>query len=410
MSTPPNILPNQPYERKGDKVNSDYFEEYLLKIYDARNKAGLSDNYQRIHHVVVEVDMGVAKNYISELLVMTPYNYVRSFEDETYRYHLLRISNDNPDYIVREPLQDSHSKIWVLNQLSKNGKQKPHTRYIGEVINVKNLPEVVAKLSEWEFRFGQEFPTNPSKNYIHWTEESIYTWNFTGYIQEQIGEKEYDFDREWSFDAGTLELFTKMKKLQSELEIDKYVLPIDHLATRVYMHDREHAILEYLSMSSYYFWGAYNIGDQNSSTNIARNIHGFKETETPAKVFTANNTPYYVTHINKSPSPTENFVRGFGRRMHHIAYAVRDGKIGPEENDYKYVDFVVDQLKKCEKEFLADVIGSCEEGLKQIFSKASLFSYIITEYIQRCDDYEGFFTIENVAALTAAAGQDDMVN
>jgi hypothetical protein len=95
--------------------------------------------------------------------------------------------------------------------------------------------------------------------------------------------------------------------------------------------------------------------------------------------------------------------------MHHIAYAVKDGFIGAEENDYKNVDFVVDQLKTCEKEFLADVIGSCGEGLKQIFSKSSMFSYIITEYIQRCDNYEGFFTIENVAALTAAAGQDDLV-
>ena len=411
MQTPLNILPNQPYERKGDKANSDFFEEHLLKIYDARDKSGLSGNYQNFHHVVVEVELGGARNYISELLVMTPYNYLRSFEDDAYRYHLLRINNDTPDYIVREQLnQNQHSKIWSLNQLSKNGRMKPFTRYIGEVINVKDLSEVHAKLTAWEIRFSQELPANRSKNHILWTEESIYTWNFTGYIQEQSREKEYDFVKEWSFDTETIALFEKMKKMQADLEIDKYVLPIDHLATRVYMHDREHAILEFLTLSSYYFWGAYNIGDQNSSTNIARNIHGFTEIQSPAKVFTANNTPYYVKHINGLPSPTENFVRNFGRRMHHIAYAVKDGKIGPEENDYKYVDFVVDQLKKCEKEFLDDVIGSCEEGLKQIFSKSSLFSYIITEYIQRCDDYEGFFTIENVAALTAAAGQDDMVN
>jgi len=217
--------------------------------------------------------------------------------------------------------------------------------------------------------------------------------------------------REWSFQPDELELFAKMKKLQTELEIDKYVDPIDHLATRVFMHDREHAILEFLTLSSYYFWGAYNIGDQNSSTNIARSIHpDITEKNSPAKVFTANNTPYYVSHINKMPSPTEAFVRNFGRRMHHIDYAVKDGFIGAEENEYKNVDFVVDQLKTCEKEFLADVIGSCGEGLKQIFSKSSMFSYIITEYIQRCDNYEGFFTIENVAALTAAAGQDDLVN
>jgi hypothetical protein len=407
----PNILPNQPFVRTGDKVNSDYYEEFLLKIYKDRDARGLSDNFRGIHHLVVEVDPGTAHNYISELLIMTPYNYVRSFEDTTYRYHLLRITNDNPDFIVREQLNQEHSRIWSLNQLSKNGKLKPFTRYIGEVINVKNLAEVNAKLIEQEVKFLQEFPAAPHKNYIHWTEESIFTWNSIGYIQEQTGEKEYMFDREFHFSADDLELFAKMKQLQSDLEINKYIEPIDHLATRIYCHDREHAILEYLTLSSYYFWGGYNIGDQNSSTNINRSIHSdITEANSPAKVFTANNTPFYVNHITKLPSPTENFVRQYGRRMHHMAYAVKDGYIGAEENNYKNVDFVVDQLKSVEKEFLADVIGSCGEGLKQIFSKGSMFSYIITEYIQRCDNYEGFFTVENVAALTAAAGKDDMIN
>jgi hypothetical protein len=405
-----NILPNQPFERKGDKVNSDFYEEHLLEIYKARDNSGLTQNFRGIHHIVVEVDPGMAKNYISELLIMTPYKYLRSFQDETYIYHLLRISDDNPDFLIREQKLDFHSRVWNLNQLSKNGKQKPFTRYIGEVINVKDLAEVNAKLTEWDFRFLQDYPSNPHADYVHWTEESIYTWNFTGYRQEQSKEKTYTFDQEWSFQPEELELFAKMKQLQKDLEIDKYVEPIDHLATRIYMHDREHAILEYITMSSYYFWGAYNIGDQNSSTNITRTVHtDLNESNTPAKVFTANNTPYYVSHINKLPSPTEAFVRNFGRRMHHIAYAVKDGFIGAEENEYKNVDYVVDQLKKCEKEFLADVIGSCGEGLKQIFSKSSMFSYIITEYIQRCDNYEGFFTIENVAALTAAAGQDDLL-
>jgi hypothetical protein len=156
-------------------------------------------------------------------------------------------------------------------------------------------------------------------------------------------------------------------------------------------------------------WGSYNIGDQNSSTNICRNTQSIPESISPAKVFTANNTPYYINHITKLPSPTENFVRRYGRRMHHIAYAVKDGFIGPEEDDIKNVDYVVSQLQKCEAEFLEHVIGSCAEGLKQIFSKPSQYSLLITEYIQRCDDFQGFFTKENVAALTEAAGYDDLI-
>lgn len=45
--------------------------------------------------------------------------------------------------------------------------------------------------------------------------------------------------------------------------------------------------------------------------------------------------------------------------------------------------------------------------LKQIFSKHSKFSILITEYVERCHGYEGFFTRSNVASLTAAAGQDE---
>ncbi len=213
----------------------------------------------------------------------------------------------------------------------------------------------------------------------------------------------------WHFSAEDLELFKKMKEVQEGLKILPYIMPIDHLATRVFCHDREHAILEYLTMSSYYLWGAYDIDDQNSSTNITRNVHQVPETRSPAKVFTSNNTPYYVNHIVKLPSPTEDFVRNYGRRMHHIAYAVVDGLYGKPEDDYQNVDFVVDQLKKAEKEFLLHVIGSCKEGLKQIFSKASKSSYLITEYIQRCNEYEGFFTKENVGALTMAAGADELV-
>ena len=41
---------------------------------------------------------------------------------------------------------------------------------------------------------------------------------------------------------------------------------LDHLATRILMGDREHAILEILTLTPHYFWGAYNISDQNNMT------------------------------------------------------------------------------------------------------------------------------------------------
>jgi len=167
--------------------------------------------------------------------------------------------------------------------------------------------------------------------------------------------------------------------------------------------EREDALLEYLTMVPYYFWGAYNIAAMNSSTNVTRHPSIGDEKQSPARVFTANNTPSYLNSFDNLPMPTEDFVRNYGRRMHHIAYEVVDGEIQGEKN----VDFVVDVLRDLGISFLADVVGECTDqpNLKQIFSKASPYSLLITEYVERCLGYDGFFTRDNVAALTAAAGE-----
>jgi hypothetical protein len=104
--------------------------------------------------------------------------------------------------------------------------------------------------------------------------------------------------------------------------------------------------------------------------------------------------------------PTETFVRNYGRRMHHIAIEVQDGDHAAGE---KNVDFVVGALKEKGVPFLAHVVGECkdEPNLKQIFSKHSKNTILITEYVERCHGFDGFFTKDNVAALTEAAGQDE---
>ena len=171
----------------------------------------------------------------------------------------------------------------------------------------------------------------------------------------------------------------------------------------MYAQNREVAILEYLSWSSYYYWGSYDIKKQNSSTNVTKSVHFSRESHSPAKVFTANNTPYFVNHLEKLPSPTETFVRNYGPRLHHIAVAVRDG----ERDGKEHIQFTVDAIRQQGKDFLLDVIGSKEEGLKQIFSSASEHSSLIVEYVQRFGDFDGFFAKHNVAELTRAAGVEE---
>lgn len=144
----------------------------------------------------------------------------------------------------------------------------------------------------------------------------------------------------------------------------------------------------------------------NSSTNVNRHPGVDDDKKSPANVFTANNTPSFVNSFAKLPIPTEDVVRNFGRRLHHMVVEIRDGDhAGGEKNVY----FVVDTLKEKGVPFLAHVVGEFKDdpNLKQIFSKLSKHTLLITEYFERCHHYEGFFAKDNVAALTAAEGQDE---
>jgi hypothetical protein len=92
-----------------------------------------------------------------------------------------------------------------------------------------------------------------------------------------------------------------------------------------------------------------------------------------------------------------------GPRLHHIAVAVTDGERDGMEN----IDDVVNAIRSPGKEFLLDVIGSRDTGLKQVFSSASQHSSLIIEYVQRFGDLQGFFAKNNVALLTHAAGVEE---
>ncbi len=394
------------FERYGDKQNSSFFEDYLGRLLEDRDRVGLTELIAQIDAVMMTVDPGHSIDYIAELALMTPYHYLVTLESETHWTHILRINMNSPDILVREVKDPNIRGIFrSLNEVYPIGAIKPNCRYMGEIFRVNNLHETVNLQTERDFRFFNqdeirrlELPGN-----IAISKPSPYTHNIVGYLERPL-----DQIRVYSFGISSIRedvqaVYESAKQIQADLGIKDLIQPIDHLATRIYSQNREVAILEYLSLSSYYYWGSYDIRDQNSSTNVTKSVHFDEESHSPAKVFTANNTPYFVNHLDKLPSPTENFVRNYGPRLHHFALAVKDGMQGDIEN----IDFVVDAIKKNGKEFLLQIIGSQEEGLKQIFSSASEHSSLIIEYVQRFGDFKGFFTKQNVAELTHAAGVEE---
>lgn len=392
------------FQRQGDKKNSDFFEQYLPKIYERRENSGLNDLLGNMHAVLVQVQD--ALSYMQELYLMTPYRFHAGFMTNTHKVYVLRIKPEYPDYLILEPSSDQyHDYVDDLNNLFPRSREKTKTRYLGEIYQTKDLAKTVEILKLQYIRF-QEEPANAflaDKNF-RFTEPSYFTNNIVGYTQSNL-ENYADFGTPLHLSAEETEGLEKMDKLHRHFGMHELIYGLDHLATRVFCNSREDALLEFLTMSNYYFWGAYNIDEMNSSTNICRNPNISYELHSPAKVFTANNTPFYVESIDGLPSPTEDFVRNFGRRMHHLAYEVADG----ETDGIKNIDYVVNKLIESDIPFLAEVIGECRDipDLKQIFSKASRHSVLITEYVQRCKGFGGFFTKTNVAKLTEAAGKDE---
>lgn len=407
QSTSNETLKSTGRPRNGDKLNSEFFETYLPRLLEERDRCGLTDMIGGIEALMISVEPGNAIEYIAELALMTPYNYLVTLHSPLHLTHILRIDMDSPDILLREVKHPNHHDIFrSLNDLHPSGSKRPHSRYLGEILRVTDRQKVVALQQAREFRFFSDaavieldLPTN-----VSFSKPSPYTQNIIGYMERDADSlRVYHPLGKCSILPPAQDVHDRAKALQHRLNIADLILPIDHLATRIYSQNREAALLEYLALSSYYYWGSYNIADQNSSTNVCKSVRAVAESVSPAKVFTANNQPYCVNHLDGLPSPTETFVRNYGARLHHIALSVKDGERGGKEN----IEFLVDAIASQGKGFLLDVVGSRDDGLKQIFSTASSFSALIIEYVQRFGDFQGFFTKDNVARLTEAAGEEE---
>lgn len=402
------------YQPKGDKKNSDFFYEYLPKIYQRRKETGLDELIGDMLAVMIQVNLGDLLNYLSELYLMTPYRILKSYKNETHRTILLKNHrNKSPYLLVMEPLSKTYVDNFTrCNLLFPNSLEKPNTRYIGEIFYCKNLVETKKILESQQFLFINETQSTNSFFYqkdLILTQASDITWNCVGYTHlnwSNILDLQFGSPFEWSLKE--LQQLKAIEDFVSSTQIPDLLNGIDHLATRVFSHERENAILEFLCLSNYYFWGAYNIGEMNSSTNVTRVQHG-KDILSPAKVFTANNTPFMVNSFENLPMPTEQFVKNYGKRLHHMAYEVKDGD---HPSGVKNIDYVVQTMHQHGVKFLSKIFGECTHipDLKQIFSKHSSYSLLITEYVERCMHFDGFFTKKNVAGLTQAAGEDEVIS
>jgi len=399
------------YRPKGDKKNSEFFDEYRLKIFQRRKSSGIEDLVGNMKAWVTQVEPGTSLDTMVELYLMTPYRYSASYIGLTHKFCVLHNRPEYPALVLMEPLSDAFEEyVCRINRMYPMSRSTPHTRYIGELYSTEDVDATRATLEEQSVRF--EYPgevENPfyAASGFLFSMPSDFSGNRIGYTSLDTNDPDsLGLGNRFQLSAAETGRLNAAAEFAESSGIGQLLLGVDHLATRILAPDREDAILEFLTQVPYYFWGAYNIHDMNSSTNVNRNPHVTDDKLSPAKVFTANNTPSFVNSFANLPMPTETFVRNYGRRMHHVAIEVKDGD---HMAGQKNVDFVVKAMQEQGIAFLAKVVGECTDqpNLKQIFSKHSKNTILITEYVERCHGFDGFFTKDNVAELTRAAGQDE---
>ncbi|MDD1759141.1 MAG: hypothetical protein LUQ44_00890, partial [Methanothrix sp.] len=211
--------------------------------------------------------------------------------------------------------------------------------------------------------------------YFIQTRPSKFTGNSLGFIEWKGKRGAYSSAESLSIEGGEGPISPTSLYLQN-------ILWLDHAATRVRAQDRNPAILEFMRLTNYDFDFAIYVKSLNSITSVARLSHSDF-----AMVFTSGIAPYVREEIS---GPTEKFINNFGARVHHIAFQTEE------------IEATVDGLKKDGMQFLLPLVGSPGEGLKQIFSQPSENTLLVTEYIHRYGDFDGFFTRSNVTKLTAA--------
>ncbi|MFX0182318.1 MAG: hypothetical protein ACFE95_04465 [Candidatus Hodarchaeota archaeon] len=163
-------------------------------------------------------------------------------------------------------------------------------------------------------------------------------------------------------------------------DIDRLIVKLDHVAYRVKKGERLTLIGELMNILPYREFKNFKVIRANAITTCIK-LH--------------ETLPVFVVSEGLSEdSIVEQYCQKYGSRVHHFAYLVKD------------IEKVVEIQKKRGIDFTSeDIIGSIDEGIKQIFTFPTGTTNHIIEYIQRFGDFDGFFTPSNIKELMESTGK-----
>ncbi|MCL5278547.1 MAG: hypothetical protein M1376_01405 [Planctomycetes bacterium] len=360
--------PNGP----GFDNSDDSLQREAERVVQERKTVGLEGLVRGLDCVILNTEALRHRAAVEELLARTGFGFEAAFEDPQTMTCVLKAA-DSASLLVQS--RKTASPFEDVSAFPK-AAGLPHTRLETLVFETADLDRYVAIQKARGVNFLSDTIVRSGSYSFIQTVPSTFSGMSFGFIQWSGAVWDYASPESTPLD---------WRLRQPEYPFLDNVKELDHAAARVEARDRDPAIIEFLHLTNYRFDFSIYVEALNSITNVAR-LPGSKF----AAVFTSGIHPYVD---DETSGPTEKFVHNYGTRVHHIAFRTEN------------IEATVDALKDTGMEFLLDLVGSEQEGLKQIFSVPSVNTLLVTEYIHRYGDFAGFFTKSNVTLLTAATGK-----
>ena len=337
-----------------DFRNSDeYLRKEIEVVLEQRRKHGLDGLVGGLNNVIINTEPDRQKPAVEELLKYTGLNVVGAFEDSDFRTVVLK-TGGSADFIIRS--RKKENPFLELNRFPKS-VHVPNTRLEAFVFETKDIERYVSIQKERGIEFLTEDIIDTDNFSFIQSAPSVYTGNSIGIIQWRRNKGEYA-----SSDSAPLDW--QFEKPDSSAT--KNIRDLDHTATRVRAEDRDAAVIEFMNLTNYNFDFAIYVKVFNSITNVAR-----LSSRDFAMVFTSGIHPFLS---NEDSGPTEKFVNNYGTRVHHMAFNTDD------------IEKTFSALADDGMNYLIDLVGSPEDGLKQTFTMPSENTLLVNEYIHRYGD------------------------
>lgn len=348
--------------------------EGVDRVRAARKKTGLEGLVGGLAGVVVNVQPGEEQAAAREFLDWTGLALEQAFASPQRTVAVLR-QEGGADFLVTSRRTAEHNPFRDFNVRPRT-EAKPDARLETFIFKCRDLMRYAAIQKARGVRFATDGLVDAGPYLFIQTPPSRHTGNSLGFIQWKGREGDW-----LARDAAPLD-WTLAKPDKPYLA---NIFGLDHTATRVTAQDRDPAILEFMDLTGYDFAFAVHVPSLNSITSVAR-----LTTDDYAQVFTSGIEPFKSF---EESGPTEKFIVNYGRRVHHAAFRCTE------------IESVYAGLKADGLEFLIELVGGPEEGLRQTFTQPFAHTFLAHEYIERYAGFDGFFTKSNVTELTRATDQ-----